>query len=109
MPIWASIDPIRRHWLTLLLLIDVAYGVVNLFGHGISPWCGAAMLLSAPLILLGWSVAGAGIATVGWSAAMFAGNDNPILLGGMAGWFVLVIYDCGTGLDVEREISQRRP
>lgn len=109
MPVWESwpIDPIRAHWLALLLLIDVFYGAVNVAGSDLSFWCGTALLVAATLIGLGWNISGATLGTFAWSALMFAGTDNPILLGGLAGFHCLVIYDVGAGYDAAREAKQR--
>jgi hypothetical protein len=108
-PVWESlsVDPIRAHWLILLLAIDVLYGGSNLLGHGLAFWCGLALIGLAVVIGLGWNITGAAFATIAWSALMFAGTDSTILLGGLAGFHILVIYDVGTGLDAAREAKQR--
>lgn len=111
MPVWISwiSDPIRAHWLTLLLLVDVCYGGYNMFDAGVAFWCGLVLTVSGGLIALGWNVTGAGLGLFAWAALMFAGTDSPILLGAMAGFSILVIYDVVTGLDADREAKQKRP
>lgn len=110
MPVWDSwaVDPIRAHWLVLMLLLDVIYGGENMFYPDIAFWCGLVLAVSGVLVGLGWNVTGAGIGTFSWAALMFVGHDNPTLIGGIAGFHVLVLWDVGTGLDADRETKQRR-
>lgn len=132
MPIWRSIDRIRLHWLGLLVAVDALYGLVNIFGKAESApqillrtilplpvWYGL-IVGSAVLITFGWSVPGGVVGTLGWSALAAASASTivhgtaesyggPFLLGGWAGWHILVTYDVGSGLDDARERSQRRP
>jgi hypothetical protein len=108
-PVWESWrwDPIRAQWLIVLILIDALYGGDHLPGDGLASWCGLALLLTAAMIGWGWNVAGAGLATVAWSAFMFAGHDSTILLGGIGAFHILVIYEVGTGLDADRQAKQQ--
>lgn len=124
MPVWASIDAIRKHWLTWLLIQDAGYGAVNILGRPESdplllPIAGTCLLLvSCALIGLGWSILGAGISSFAWSVFAFAwvmsvvsgtpaSYGDLVLLIGMGGWHMLVVYEVGTGLDELREHQQR--
>lgn len=132
MPIWASIDPIRRHWLSWVVAVDFLYGGVNMFGKTqgasqvllgsilpLSIWYGL-LLLAAILITFGWSVRGGMVGTFAWGAyaaaqvvtivngtALSYGGAIPLL--GWAGVHIMITYDVGSGLDDAREQSQRRP
>jgi hypothetical protein len=132
MPIWASVDPIRRHWLTWVVLVDCLYGGINMFGRAEGPsqlllrsilplplWYGL-LPLAAALITLGYSVRGGMIGTFAWGSfavaailtiangtALSYGGAIPLL--GWAGVHIMIIYDVGSGLDEAREQSQRRP
>jgi hypothetical protein len=118
MSVWASIDPIRKHWLTWLLLINILYGGLHLTTGGMTFWCGLLLLAATTLMGFGWSVAGAGIGMVVWSVFLFAAvasitpavalpyGDLVLALSSM-GWHGLVLYDVGTGLDADRETKQR--
>lgn len=124
MPVWASIDAIRKQWLTWLLIQDAAYSLFNMIGRAESeslvlPIVGTCMLLiSVVLIMFGWYIVGAGICTVAWSMFTFAwvlsalsgaaGSYGDLVLIIIAGgWHVLVIHEVGTGLDELRERQQR--
>lgn len=132
MAIWMSIDPIRRHWLTWVVIVDLLYGGVNMFGktegasqillRSILPlqfWYGL-LVLAALLVTFGWSVRGGMVGTFGWGSfavaqiativhgtALSYGGAIPLL--GWAGIHVMIVYDVGSGLDDSREQSQRRP
>jgi hypothetical protein len=93
--------------LILLLVVDILYGGHNTTGAGVAFWCGAVLIVSGIVIAWGWNVSGAGLGVFAWVALMFAGRDDPILLGGIAGFHILVIYDIVTGLDADREAKQR--
>lgn len=131
MPIWRSIDKIRLHWLGLLIGVDALYGLINIFGKAESApqillrtifplwfWYGL-LVVSAGLITFGWSVQGGMVGTFGWGALAVASASTivhgtaqsyggPVLLGGWAGWHILVTYDVGSGLDDKRERQQRQ-
>lgn len=120
MRVTASIDQIRKHWLTWLLMVQTAYGLVNLFGrddpaHQLLPIAGTCLLaVSVVLVWFGFSVAGASLATIAWSMFTFAALLEPrvdygyvVLLVGMVGWMALIAYEVGTGLDELRERQQR--
>ncbi len=130
--IFESVDPIRTHWLTLVVAVDVLYGGINMFGkaegasqtllRSILPlplWYGS-VVLAGILILFEFSVRGGTVGTFAWGAlavaqaltivqgtALSYGGAIPLL--GWAAVHVLVTYDVGSGLDDWREQSQRRP
>jgi hypothetical protein len=131
MPVWASIDPIRKHWLGLLILIDVLYGGINVFTPAQSapqillrevlpiPVWGGMLVVCAVLVAFGWSVHGGVVGAFGWLAQAIASfativqgtalaYNGPILLGGMGAFHALITYDVGSGLDARRERQQRR-
>lgn len=130
MPIWQSIDPIRKHWLTWVVAVDFLYGGINMFGKtesasqlllaSILPiWMWYAMLpLSAFFIAFGYSVRGGMLGTLGWGAlaaaavltivhgtALSYGGAIPLI--GWAGVHIMITYEVGSGLDDQRERSQR--
>lgn len=132
MPIWGSIDPIRKHWLTLVVVVDILYGGINMFGKAEGPsqillasilptqiWY-ALLPLAGFLITFGWSVRGGMVGTFAWGSmaaaaaltivhgtALSYGGAIPLL--GWAGVHVMISYDVSSGLDDAREQSQRRP
>jgi hypothetical protein len=132
MHIFATIDPIRRHWLSLVVAEDLAYGVTSMFGkadqpfqillRGLMPlpyWYGL-LVVAAFLIAFGFNVSAGIFGTVGWgclaAASMITvGNGSALSPGAsvsLLGWayiHLLVFYDVGSGLDAARERSQRRP
>lgn len=131
MPVWSSVDPIRLHWLSMVVTGDVAYGLVNMFGkaetasqillRSILPlpvWYGA-LVLAAVLIAFGFSIPGGMIGTGAFGALAVASVSTivhgtaqsyggPILLAVFgAGPHILITYDVGSGLDDRRERQQR--
>lgn len=133
MPVWKSHDKIRTHWLTLLCGTDALYAALTIFGKsdsasqillrnafsgGTALW-GGVLLGSAVLIYLGWSEPGGAGGAFAWLILAAAGTfsitngtalsySGPVLLAGVAGFHVLIIYDVGSGLDEDRERRQRR-
>jgi hypothetical protein len=119
MTVWQSLktDPIRAHWLGLLLLVDFSFGTIQMFGNPAQVLCGTLLLGATVLIGLGWSKTGAALGVCAWTVSLMAALDvpaasilfygYPILLGGSVGWHILVLYDVGTGLDEARELKQR--
>ncbi len=131
MPVWKSIDPIRTHWLSLVIAEDFAYGVTNTFGktEGASQtllrtllplpvWYGS-LVVAAVLVALGYSVSGGIVGMACWMALAVAAMltiahgtalsyGGPIPLMGWAWIHFLITYDVHSGLDDARERSQRR-
>lgn len=132
MTIWGTVDPIRKHWLTLIVIEDFIYGVVNMFGKAQQPyqillrsiaplplWY-ALFVVTAVLITYGYSVSGGMFGTFGWGAVAIAaiitiGNGTTLSYGAsvsLLGWVAIhsaITYDVASGLDDAREQSQRRP
>ncbi len=129
MPVRASQDKIRIHWLTALCAFDLLYGGVTIFGktesvsqeylRGLSlppAFWGALLVLASGLIWWGWSVPGARVAGFAWAALMGASlmtitdavsYGGPILFGYAAYQHALISHDVGSGLDSDRERRQR--
>lgn len=132
MHIFATIDPIRKQWLSLVVAEDLAYGVVNMFLQADQPyqlllrsfmplsiWYGL-FVVTAALITFGFSVSGGALGAIGWSALAAASiitilNGTSLSSGAavsLLGWawiHLLIFFDVGSGLDAARERSQRRP
>jgi len=131
MPVWVSLktDPIRAHWLAVVVIEDVLYGLVNMFGKTegaaqalmrevlpIPVWYGL-IVASAVLIAFGWSVWGAVLGTFAWLFLVLASVESikngtapsyggPILLSLPAALNFLIIFDVLSGLDAARERKQ---
>lgn len=131
MPVWASQDKIRKHWLHGVCAVEALYAIFTWFGKAegaaqillrqtMPLWLWPLMLLaSVALIEFGFSVQGGLAGAAVWGAftacivvTIFRGtalsDGGWILPFGMAWLNVLVIYDVGSGLDADREFRQRR-
>lgn len=130
MAVWASADPIRRHWLYWVVIVDFTYGGINMFGKAQGPsqlllatilpiqvWYGM-LVVAAVLIALGWSVRGGVLGTLGWgsltaAAVLTVVHGTALSYGGfipLLGWMgvhVMIMYDVSSGLDDARERLQR--
>ena len=134
MAIWESQDKIRRRFLYGCVLADLAYGLLNMFGRaegasqilirsmlpsGLDWFVPGLILLSAMLLLIGWSAWGGIAGTMGWGANTVAilwtiGSGTSLSTGGWVPyafvWYfhVSVIISVVNGTDADREERQRR-
>ncbi len=133
MPVWASRDKIRTHWLGFLCGIDLLYGLLTVFSRSdgaaqallrsvvpiATPLWGAGLAWAAVMVLFGWSVIGGVAGTLAWGvlggAALLSiikggalSYTGPILPLAFAGFHWLIAFEVGSGLDVDRERRQRR-
>lgn len=134
MPVFRSADPIRTHWLTALCLLDIFYGLVNVFGRSdgasqvllrslppVPVWATlpiAASIVASVAIYLGYSVIGGIAGTLAWGSLVFASIasiatgtalswSGPVLYGFVTWVHVLITYEVSSELDSERERRQR--
>lgn len=130
MPVRASVDKIRQHWLTALCALDLLWGLVTIFGRTDSAsWVvlrqvcppaawGCFFIVATVAIWFGWSVPGGIAGTVGWGALTTASLASiasgtalswggPVLFGFFAAVHVLITYEVSSELDSERERRQR--
>ena len=122
--VWTSAksDPIRASWLVWLLTINLAWsvgeflGLVEFSSPTLSIIGTCLLVVSIALIAFGFSLTGAGVGLIAWSAFTCAVLAGPrpdfvslVLAIGMVGWHVLILINVGTGQDEEREEHMRRP
>lgn len=132
MPVLASVDRIRVHWLTTIVVGDLAYGLVSAFGKAegasqlllrevapIQLWA-VLYVAAAGLIWFGWSVWGGVAGTLAWGSAAVASAvaislnlapswTGPVVLGILTYCHILVSFEVASGLDKDRERRQRKP
>ena len=127
MPVWISwrTDPIRAHWLTVLIVVDFISGWICFLApagndsEALLYTSGSLLLASATLVAVGFNVIGAGLGGLGWSALVavvvlavthwtaLAGVIG-VALGLIAFYHALIMWDVGTGLDRMRHRRQTR-
>lgn len=132
MPVWKSVDRIRIHWLTALVLADVFYGGVTMFGgrsesaaqvllRNIVPiglW-GVTLCVAGLMIWFGWYVYGSVLGIIAWGllaaasvSSVLTGTalslSGPILLGWATGCHILIAYEVVAEIDADRERKQKR-
>jgi hypothetical protein len=127
MPVWVSwkTDPIRAQWLCVLIGVNTLCAVICALAPAgdatpaLLYIAGGLLLLSAALMACGWSIAGGITGGFGWGvvlATVLLATQRwtalvgivDVVLGGVAVYHLLVMYDVGIGYDRDRERRQRR-